>query len=1150
MQSVDNYGNVTQVQNYDFGNLSTPAKTYNYTYLNSSAYTNGYILNRMASSSVTIGSTTTPLTTITYDLYGTSSGGHTYPALASVASGLWQWGNPSSTTRGLPVQVISPSGTTYIAYDLSGNVVSTTVNGIQTTVSTSSSTNYAAPSQMTVGSLSTNMSWSSFLGPSSQSGPNGDTASASYDGYARPTGSTSPFGATTSITYNNPPFSNTSPATITTTTNGRWSRQTLDGLGHTILSETGDSTGTKSQAESVYTPCACSPALKLQKTAMPHAVGATPVWTQYTYDGIGRTVSVLAPDGSSTSTYLYQGNTVKTTDPAGKWKKFTMDAFGNLTQVVEPDPANPTSSTYTTTYTYDAWGNLSGVSMPRPTGTQTRTFTYSGSLLQSATNPENGTVTYYYNSINKVSRKHDQKGQDVVYTYDSIGRLTQAQKYPTGIANAEDVCQQVNYSYDTNPYDSSYPGLYTSGTAYTSGRLTAVKYYGGSTTYLGPGAVGNCDTTFYDMFSYSQAGGKLGKRLRVARQFETTSLSWVTANADLNSSYTFDNEGRVTATQYPTYGPSGSTTAGPDLGYAMDSMGRLNTMTDLGSSSTIISGATYGPSSELLSIGGSYNETRTYNSMLQLLSVAVAPYGSTTVNMSYAYSSTQNNGKITSQTDNISGETVVYTYDSLNRLATAGATSGSWGQSYGYDGFGNLASQTVTAGSAPAYSVAPDPTTNHVGSTDANGNSTDALTGGYPAYDVMNRLVAVGTGYAQYSYAPSNKRVWRGIWTSSTLTTDEVTFWSISGQKLATYSMQLIGGLINSSSATPQLVASQATTNYYFGRKLIKNGNSPVGYVGSDRLGSIGKYYPYGQEKPSATTNGTEKFTGYMRDSETGLDYAKNRYDNPGTGRFLTPDPSRASAGPTDPGSWNRYGYTRNDPVNRIDPSGLDDCPVDFCVTGTGNIPSGGGGTGGDQGMLVVDDPNSNGDATPIAGGYNDPAEIFQMQVQAAKSLAETKLLQPSCLNAIFGGAPGTGPDSPAALLAQIGVGQFYSSNANSVAKPGVNANTILNEDGTANTIYNIQINSNAASPWNAGFKDDYNVAATLNPSDPTFQTVYQAMVLVHELAHIWANSNGLTNGFQLSDDPDDPNLNLMQQLAAAKQQIANQGAIYKNCFN
>jgi hypothetical protein len=42
----------------------------------------------------------------------------------------------------------------------------------------------------------------------------------------------------------------------------------------------------------------------------------------------------------------------------------------------------------------------------------------------------------------------------------------------------------------------------------------------------------------------------------------------------------------------------------------------------------------------------------------------------------------------------------------------------------------------------------------------------------------------------------------------------------------------------------------------------------------TDRLGSIGKFYPWGQEKPSATQNGTEKFTGYFRDADTGLDYA------------------------------------------------------------------------------------------------------------------------------------------------------------------------------------------------------------------------------------------------------------------------------------
>ena len=31
----------------------------------------------------------------------------------------------------------------------------------------------------------------------------------------------------------------------------------------------------------------------------------------------------------------------------------------------------------------------------------------------------------------------------------------------------------------------------------------------------------------------------------------------------------------------------------------------------------------------------------------------------------------------------------------------------------------------------------------------------------------------------------------------------------------------------------------------------------------------------------------------------------------------MTPDPYAASGGPSDPGSWNRYAYTRGDPVNR-----------------------------------------------------------------------------------------------------------------------------------------------------------------------------------------------------------------------------------------
>jgi RHS repeat-associated protein len=661
---------------------------------------------------------------------------------------------------------------------------------------------------------------------------------------------------------------------------------------------------------SVYAPCACSPLGKLTSQTTPHAPGPALSTTTYSYDGIGRTLQVATSgsDTSGTTTYSYAGNVITTTDPAGVWKQFTMDPFSNLLQVTEPNPANPTGSTFVTNYTYDVMNHLTQVSMTRPTGSQTRTFNYYSSTnvvnanLQSATNPENGTVSYTYNSYNKVATKTDAKGQQVVYTYDTYGRLTEVQRYPQGIASGEDVCQQEDYSYDTNPYDSTY-------SQYATGRLTAVLYY------LGTGSPGNgsCPgTTFIDMYSYSVPGEKTGKLLRVIRSSQ---------NVDLNSTYTYDNEGRMLTIQYPNSGTTSSPVTGPNLGWAYDTMGRLNTMTDLAAGASIITGTTYGPSNQMLTMtgaggaGGPSSETRTYNSMVQLTQLTVTNSAGYVVNMTYTFSSTQNNGKITSQSDAISGETVQYTYDSLNRLASAQSTSGSWGQSYSYDGFGNLTGQTVTAGSAPAYSAVFNAATNQpsgYGIADANGNMS-----GFGNYDVANQFIGQ-YGNFQYSYAPGNKRVWRGVWTSGTLTTDEVTFWSPSGQKLATYQMTLSG---------TQWYAAQTGTNYYFGSKLIKNAG---GYVGADRLGSIGHFYPWGQEKPSATTNGTEKFTGYFRDAETGLDYADQRYHNPGTGRFMTPDPyvatSASASNPSDPGSWNRYAYTRGDPVNRLDPSGLDDC--------------------------------------------------------------------------------------------------------------------------------------------------------------------------------------------------------------------------------
>ncbi len=47
------------------------------------------------------------------------------------------------------------------------------------------------------------------------------------------------------------------------------------------------------------------------------------------------------------------------------------------------------------------------------------------------------------------------------------------------------------------------------------------------------------------------------------------------------------------------------------------------------------------------------------------------------------------------------------------------------------------------------------------------------------------------------------------------------------------------------------------------------------------------------------------------------------RYYASGYGRFNTADPIKSSAGPNDPGSWNRSAYVQGDPVNFGDPTGL-----------------------------------------------------------------------------------------------------------------------------------------------------------------------------------------------------------------------------------
>ena len=60
---------------------------------------------------------------------------------------------------------------------------------------------------------------------------------------------------------------------------------------------------------------------------------------------------------------------------------------------------------------------------------------------------------------------------------------------------------------------------------------------------------------------------------------------------------------------------------------------------------------------------------------------------------------------------------------------------------------------------------------------------------------------------------------------------------------------------------------------------------------------------------------------GQYYDAETGLHYNWNRYYDPDTGRYLSPDPIGLEGG------LNLYAYVENDPVNWVDMFGLTAVP-------------------------------------------------------------------------------------------------------------------------------------------------------------------------------------------------------------------------------
>ncbi len=208
---------------------------------------------------------------------------------------------------------------------------------------------------------------------------------------------------------------------------------------------------------------------------------------------------------------------------------------------------------------------------------------------------------------------------------------------------------------------------------------------------------------------------------------------------------------------------------------------------------------------------------------------------------------------------------------------------------------------------------------------DANGNVTNMPGVGTLAYDARNRITGAG-GVPTRGYDPGNRKIW---WKDSNGITF-VDYWLPNGEKLVTYRIDESPYYNNWQSYTGPVQFSTVVRNLYFaGRRVKVEGGPGAGWLQPDRLSSNARHHPYGEERGTSSTE--YKFATYQREA-SGLDYALNRYYSSVYGRFLSSDPYRASGGPRDPGSWNRYAHVQGDPINYSDPEGLSALSVSIAL--------------------------------------------------------------------------------------------------------------------------------------------------------------------------------------------------------------------------
>lgn len=658
------------------------------------------------------------------------------------------------------------------------------------------------------------------------------------------------------------------------------------------------------------------------------------VYTIQSFDWNGRPTLTTLPDGSTRENSYggcgcAGGEVTTSRDENGRRRRLTTDVLGRLKQV---DEFNWDQSTYaTTTYTYNASDQLVQTNQAG----QLRTFIYDGhGRLSSRTTPEQGTTAYSYLADDSVQTITDARSATTTLTYNNRHLVTGiSYGVPAGVA----ATPAVTFAYDAAGNRIS-----------MSDGLGSVTYSYDQLSRLTSEA-----RTFTGVGSFA-----LNYTYNLGDQITSITNSW-----GVQVGYNYDRTGRPTSVSGSGYGGVTSYVSG--MSYRTFGLKQMN-----------------------------YSNGRTlsvqYNNRLRPTSWAIPGV----LRMQYLYEGT--NGSRVEFARNQDDETLdrYFGYDHLGRLTVSRSGNearlaigeqvpllynGPYSHGYQYDKWGNLTFREGWGGENPAFTVAYTNNKRNGSTYDAAGNITSD--GGQTfTYDATGQQATGGfTGYLLQQYYDGNglraKKSETGVVTyylrSSVLGGQVIAEISSSGALQRGY--VYLGG---------QLLAVQQSNavSWIHQDPIVKSKRVTNG---SGAVVSTIELDPWGGSTNRNNNDAFQPhaFTTYTRDGNASDEAMFRRY-NRWWSRFDQPDPYNGSYHPVDPQSFNRYALVNNDPVNAVDPTGLD---VGFQWTPPENLPGPptnwtGVFGGGDTGVAIADPPGTEG---PEISGGTEPQNSDGTEVVA-----------------------------------------------------------------------------------------------------------------------------------------------------------------------